>query len=252
MPEAVQTYVDTKNFTAVLTIQKQLLLYYAGYFSKHAPETGIQKNNQVWNSISAQLAKENKKFIFGLVQDGGRAKDFKLAVQWLHDCGLIHTVYRVTVPKIPLVSYKEMNVFKIFLHDVGQLAASCKSDCSVSQAERQTFFASISSSTACIGPGNHTRRIIPGQRSHFRLSSYIGCICIILAPSKQTYCSKQQNHPAQGGSPSYLYFVLRKKSSCTFCRLYLHGTDTLQGKTAYADSTSGTISYFSAEVFLYD
>jgi uncharacterized protein len=123
MPEAVQTYVDTKNFTAVRTIQKQLLLYYVGDFSKHAPETGIQRINQVWNSIPAQLAKENRKFIFGLVRDGGRAKDFELAVQWLHDCELIHTVYRVTVPKIPLVSYKEMNMFKIFLHDVGLLAA---------------------------------------------------------------------------------------------------------------------------------
>ena len=123
MPEAVQTYLDTKNFASVRTVQKQLLLYYAGDFSKHAPETGIQRINQVWNSIPEQLAKENRKFIFGLVRDGGRAKDFELAVQWLHDCGLIYTVSRVTVPKIPLVSYKEMNVFRIFLHDVGLLAA---------------------------------------------------------------------------------------------------------------------------------
>ena len=77
----------------------------------------------VWNSIPAQLAKENRKFIYGMVREGARAKDFELAIQWLEDCGLIHKCYRVKKPGMPLISYMEMSSFKIFLSDIGLLAA---------------------------------------------------------------------------------------------------------------------------------
>ena len=77
----------------------------------------------VWNSLPAQLAKENRKFIYGMVREGARAKDFELAIQWLEDCGLIHKCYRVRKPGMPLISYMEMSSFKLFLTDIGLLAA---------------------------------------------------------------------------------------------------------------------------------
>ncbi len=123
MPEAVQCYVDTDDMMEVRNIQKELLIYYENDFSKHAPKETVPRIQMVWNSIPAQLAKENRKFIYGIVREGARAKDFELAIQWLEDCGLIHKCYRVTKPGMPLISYMEMNSFKLFMLDVGLLAA---------------------------------------------------------------------------------------------------------------------------------
>lgn len=123
MPEAVQCYVDTDDMQEVRNIQKELLIYYENDFSKHAPKETVPRIQMVWNSIPAQLAKENRKFIYGIVREGARAKDFELAIQWLEDCGLIHKCYRVTKPGMPLISYMEMNSFKLFMLDVGLLAA---------------------------------------------------------------------------------------------------------------------------------
>lgn len=123
MPEVVQTYLDTDDMNEVREIQKELLVYYANDFSKHAPAQTVPRIQMVWNSIPMQLAKENRKFIYGLLREGARAKDFELAIQWLLDCGLIHKSYRVSKPGLPLISYMEMNSFKIFLLDVGLLAA---------------------------------------------------------------------------------------------------------------------------------
>ena len=94
MPEVVQTYVETKDFNQVRQIQKNLLNYYQQDFSKHAKTSLVPRLNLVWNSIPMQLAKENKKYIYGQVRKGSRAKDFELAIQWLLDCGLIHKVQR--------------------------------------------------------------------------------------------------------------------------------------------------------------
>lgn len=123
MPEAVQCYVDTDDMQEVRNIQKELLVYYENDFSKHAPKETVPRIQMVWNSIPAQLAKENRKFIYGVVREGARAKDFELAIQWLEDCGLVHKCYRVTKPGMPLISYMEMSSFKLFIIDVGLLAA---------------------------------------------------------------------------------------------------------------------------------
>lgn len=123
MPEVVQTYLDTDDMQEVREIQKELLVYYANDFSKHAPVQTVPRIQMVWNSVPMQLAKENRKFIYGLLREGARAKDFELAIQWLLDCGLIHKAYRVTKPGLPLISYMEMNSFKIYLLDIGLLTA---------------------------------------------------------------------------------------------------------------------------------
>ena len=123
MPEVVQTYVDTKDFNQVREIQKNLLNYYQQDFSKHAEISLVPRLNLVWNSIPMQLAKENKKYIYGQVRKGARAKDFELAIQWLLDCGLIHKVHRIEKPALPLKAYMNLDIFKIYLLDVGLLMA---------------------------------------------------------------------------------------------------------------------------------
>ena len=123
MPEVVQTYIDTDDFYEVREIQKNLLKYYEEDFSKHAPKEVVPRIMMVWNSIPSQLAKENRKFIYGCMREGARAKDFELAIQWLEDAGLIIRSYRITKPDIPLIAYMEMNSFKMFTLDVGLLGA---------------------------------------------------------------------------------------------------------------------------------
>lgn len=123
MPEVVQTYIDTDDFYEVREVQKNLLKYYEEDFSKHAPKEVVPRIMMVWNSIPSQLAKENRKFIYGCMREGARAKDFELAIQWLEDAGLIIRSYRITKPDIPLIAYMEMNSFKMFTLDVGLLGA---------------------------------------------------------------------------------------------------------------------------------
>lgn len=125
MPEVVQTYLDTDDYNEVRQIQRNLLKYYEEDFSKHAPKEVVPRIMMVWNSIPAQLAKENRKFIYGCVREGARAKDFELAIQWLEDARLIIKNYRVSKPDIPLIAYMEINNFKMFMLDVGLLGAKC-------------------------------------------------------------------------------------------------------------------------------
>ena len=131
MPEVVQTYVDTKNFKKVRELQKNLINYYQQDFSKHAEMNLVTRLNLVWNSIPMQLAKENKKYIYGQVREGARAKDFELAIQWLLDCGLIHKVQRINKPSLPLKAYMDLNAFKVFLLDIGLLIAMTDLDVKV-------------------------------------------------------------------------------------------------------------------------
>ena len=131
MPEVVQIYAETKDFNRVREIQKNLLNYYQQDFSKHAEVSLVPRLNLVWNSIPMQLAKENKKYIYGQVREGARAKDFELAIQWLLDCGLIHKVHRVNKPSLPLKAYIDFNAFKIFLLDIGLLIAMADLDAQV-------------------------------------------------------------------------------------------------------------------------
>ncbi|MBM3701040.1 MAG: ATP-binding protein [Actinobacteria bacterium] len=123
MPEAVNKFIKTKDYAAVQKIQKNLLFSYEQDFSKHAPIEIVPKIRQLWHSISAQLAKENRKFIFGLVKKGSRAKDYEIAMQWLLDAGLIYKVNRVSKPGIPISAYTDASAFKLYMLDVGLLSA---------------------------------------------------------------------------------------------------------------------------------
>ena len=131
MPEAVQNFVLNKDYNKVREIQKNLLNYYQQDFSKHAEISLVPRLNLVWNSIPMQLAKENKKYIYGQVREGARAKNFELAIQWLLDCGLIHKVHRVKKPSLPLKAYMDLDAFKIYMLDVGLLLAMADLDASV-------------------------------------------------------------------------------------------------------------------------
>lgn len=131
MPEVVKTYVDTRNFKKVRELQKNLINYYQQDFSKHAEMNLVTRLNLVWNSIPMQLAKQNKKYIYGQVREGARAKDFELAIQWLLDCGLIHKVQRINKPSLPLKAYMDLNAFKVFLLDIGLLIAMTDLDVKV-------------------------------------------------------------------------------------------------------------------------
>mgnify|MGYP004533911795 FL=1 len=131
MPEVVQSYLDSKDFNQVRQIQKNLLNDYQQDFSKHAEATLVSRLNLVWNSIPMQLAKENKKYIYGQVREGARAKDFELAIQWLMDCGLIHKVQRIKKPGLPLKAYLDLDAFKIYLLDIGLLMAMVDLDARV-------------------------------------------------------------------------------------------------------------------------
>ena len=121
MPEAVLRFSENRDFSEVREIQKRILDAYEQDFSKHAPNEIVPKIRMVWNSIPSHLAKENKKFIYGLVREGARAKDYEMAIMWLSDCGLVHKVSRVNVPNLPLKAYEDLKAFKLFLVDVGLL-----------------------------------------------------------------------------------------------------------------------------------
>lgn len=121
MPEAVRSFAEDKDFKEVRGIQKRILEAYEQDFSKHAPASVVPKLRMVWNSIPSQIAKENKKFIYGLIRKGGRAKDYETAIMWLCDCGLVHKVSRVNAAGIPLKAYEDLKAFKLFVTDVGLL-----------------------------------------------------------------------------------------------------------------------------------
>jgi len=122
MPEVVQDYVDNRDFNETREIQQRILSAYEQDFSKHAPSEIVPRIRMIWNSIPAQLTKENKKFIYGLIKEGARAKEYELAILWLTDCGLLHKVQRVTTPNLPLKAYEDLKAFKLFLVDVGLLS----------------------------------------------------------------------------------------------------------------------------------
>lgn len=121
MPEAVSAYCENHDFAEVRMIQRRILDAYEQDFSKHAPVSVVPKIRMAWNSIPAQLDKENKKFIYGLVKEGGRAKKFETAIMWLCDCGLVHRVSRVSAASVPLKAYEDQKAFKLYMLDVGLL-----------------------------------------------------------------------------------------------------------------------------------
>lgn len=123
MPEVVSSFIHENDFSEVRNIQKQILISYEQDFSKHAPNEIVPRLRMLWHSIPAQLSKENKKFIFGLVKKGARAKEYELALSWLVDCGLVYKIERITKPDIPLKGYVDSSAFKLYIVDVGLLAA---------------------------------------------------------------------------------------------------------------------------------
>lgn len=128
MPEVVDSYVQNKDFEEVRKKQIILLEAYEQDFSKHAPNAVVPRIRQLWNNIPTQLAKENKKFIYGLIKEGARAREYELALSWLIDCGLVYQVNRVNDCKVPLSAYQDFNAFKLYLLDVGLLCAMAKLD----------------------------------------------------------------------------------------------------------------------------
>ena len=123
MPEVVFNFSMNRDWVEVRKIQKNILKAYENDFSKHAPKEILPRINMVWESIPVQLAKENKKFIYGVIKEGARAKDFELAIQWLVDSGLLHKVYNISKPALPLAAYKELSAFKLYHNDTGLLGA---------------------------------------------------------------------------------------------------------------------------------
>ncbi|KLU59602.1 hypothetical protein CEB3_c37300 [Peptococcaceae bacterium CEB3] len=122
MPEVVHSFSQNKDFGEAREIQQRILDAYEQDFSKHAPHDVLPRIRMLWNSIPAQLTKENKKFIYGLIKEGARAKEYEQALLWLTDCGLVHKVHRVNAPSLPLKAYEDLKSFKLFLVDVGLLS----------------------------------------------------------------------------------------------------------------------------------
>lgn len=123
MPEAVAAYIQRQDIWEVRGIQERIAAAYREDISKHAPTQQMQRISMVWNSIPSQLARDNKKFIFGAVRKGARAADFELAIQWLIDAGLAYKVCRVSKAAMPLKFYEDSNAFKLFMLDGGLLGA---------------------------------------------------------------------------------------------------------------------------------
>ena len=123
MPEAVRTYIESKSWQKVRQIQNTILTAYDSDFGKHAPVSIVPRIRQIWNNIPAQLSRENKKYVYGLIRKGARAKDYELALSWLEDAGLIYRVSRIETPRIPLKAYENFDAFNIYTLDVGLLTA---------------------------------------------------------------------------------------------------------------------------------
>ena len=123
MPEVVKMYVENELLGQVRTIQNEILSNYASDFSKHAPAQEVPRIDMVWQSILGQLSKENKKFVYGVLKKGGRAKEFELAIQWLVDAGLVYKITKVTKPELPLKFYEDLSAFKLYLCDCGLMGA---------------------------------------------------------------------------------------------------------------------------------
>ncbi len=127
MPRAVKTWIEEKDFELVERVQKGILEAYERDFSKHTDSSTATKIQYVWNSIPSQLAKENRKFIYGVVKDGARAREYENSINWLKDTGLIRVINRVKCgDKQPLKAYEDLKAFKIYLLDVGLLRVLCE------------------------------------------------------------------------------------------------------------------------------
>ena len=122
MPEAVSTWLDTKDMPRVDTVLRSIINAYQNDISKHTDPTQAERIRQIWQSIPSQFARESRRFIYGVARPGARARDYELSISWLVDAGLVHKVYSVSRgDKIPLSAYKDIQAFKLYLLDVGLL-----------------------------------------------------------------------------------------------------------------------------------
>ncbi len=126
MPEAVSEFITNRDLKRVREIQNKLLYAYENDLSKHTTKEIVTRIRMLWNSIPAQLAKENKKFIYGLIREGARAREYEAAITWLTDVGLVYRISRVKKPDFPLRAYQDFSAFKLFVVDVGLLGAMCR------------------------------------------------------------------------------------------------------------------------------
>ncbi len=123
MPAVVKTYIEGMGLQAVRNEQKRIIFDYENDFSKHASARIVPRIRMVWQSLVSQLAKENKKFVYGALKKGARANDFEEAIQWLIDAGIVYKVRRVTSVVMPLKFYEDLDAFKLFILDVGLMGA---------------------------------------------------------------------------------------------------------------------------------
>ena len=123
MPEAVQAFVETGDYHETRRVQKRILRAYDKDFVKHAEPTLLGRIRLLWKNIPAQLAKENAKFVYKVLKEGARGRDYEEALQWLDDAGMITQLFRADPPRLPLKSYEDFSAFKLFMHDVGLLGA---------------------------------------------------------------------------------------------------------------------------------
>lgn len=123
MPEAVKTFIEGSDYTRARAVQQRIVADYERDFSKHLDAREAERVYAVWNSLPSHLAQENKKFVFGRIAKGSRAKDFEHALTWLSHAGLIHLVPRISKPGLPLKAYRDPSAFKVFALDVGLLGS---------------------------------------------------------------------------------------------------------------------------------
>jgi len=128
MPGIVSLYIAKQNLQAVRREQQTLLESYRQDISKHASSKEALKINQVLQAIPANIAKENKKFVYGIIKKGARAAEYETAIQWLVDAGLVHKVFRVNQGLPPLSVYEDMEAFKLYLLDCGLMGAICETE----------------------------------------------------------------------------------------------------------------------------
>lgn len=130
MPEAVATFVESADLFAVRAVQEGVLFGYERDISKHLGAAGAERALSAWRSLPAHLGQENKKFVFGHIGEGARARDYRSAITWLTQAGIATRVPRVSKPGVPLSAYADESAFKLFSLDVGLLCALSRLDAS--------------------------------------------------------------------------------------------------------------------------
>jgi len=123
MPAAVKKYCETRDFGEVRDVQRIILDSYYADFAKHIPSAAIVRTRNIWDSVPTQLGRENKRFLYSGMKEGSRGRDYEAALNWLTNTNLIHKLYRVSLPNMPLIGYKEPAIFKLYMNDVGLLSA---------------------------------------------------------------------------------------------------------------------------------